>query len=119
VNPVVHLELHTGDEPGASEFYEALLGWRAERVRAGTASYLTLGAGGPVGAGVVGCGAAHPVWLPYVAVERLEEMTDRARAMGASVLLGPCEGRVGRRSVLASPCGGEIALWQPNMGSAG
>jgi uncharacterized protein len=119
VNPVVHLELHTGDGPGASEFYEALLGWRAERVRAGTASYLTLDAGGPVGAGVVGCGAAHPVWLPYVAVERLEEMTDHARSMGAAVLLGPCEGRVGRRSVLASPCGGEIALWQPYLEAAG
>jgi hypothetical protein len=116
MNPVVHLELHTGDEPAAGAFYEALLGWRPERVRAGSASYLTLAAGGPICAGVVGCGVQRPLWLPYVAVERLEEMTSRAEAMGATVLLGPREGHAGRRTVLGSPCGGEIALWEPRGG---
>lgn len=119
MNPLVHLELHTCDEPAAGAFYEALLGWRAERVREGSASYLTLGAGGPVGAGVVGCGAERPLWLPYVAVERLGEMTCRAQAMGATLLLGPREGRAGRRAVLGTPCGGEIALWEPRAASCG
>ena len=35
MNPVVHLELHTGDERRASTFYAALLDWRAERIHAG------------------------------------------------------------------------------------
>jgi uncharacterized protein len=113
MNPVVHLELHTGEAPAAGAFYESLLGWRAECVQAGSASYLTLGSGGPIGAGVVGCAAAPPLWLPYVAVDGLDEMTGRARAMGATVLLGPREGRAGRRTVLGTPCGGQIALWEP------
>jgi uncharacterized protein len=114
MNPVVHLELHTDDERGASAFYSALLGWRAQRVHAGSASYLTLGAGGAVGAGIVGCNAGRALWLPYVAVARLEEMTERAQTMGATVMLGPRRGPTGARSVLGTPCGGEIALWEPS-----
>ena len=40
--PVVHLELHTGDLPSASDLYAELCGWRAERVVAGGGSYLAL-----------------------------------------------------------------------------
>jgi predicted enzyme related to lactoylglutathione lyase len=53
------------------------------------------------------------VWLPYVEVDRIEEMTERARALGASVLLAPREGPAGWRSVISTPAGGEIALWRP------
>jgi hypothetical protein len=119
MNPVVHLELHTDRAPAAGAFYEALLGWRAECVRVGSASYLTLGSGGPIGAGVVDCDAARPLWLPYVAVDGLEEMTTRARAMGATVLLGPREGQAGRRTVLGTPCGAQIALWEPRVRDCG
>lgn len=45
-------------------------------------------------------------------------MTDRARRLGASVLLEPREGPAGWRSVLATREGGEIALWQPKRGRA-
>jgi predicted enzyme related to lactoylglutathione lyase len=119
MNPVVHLELHTDEAPAAGAFYETLLGWRAECVRVGSASYLTLGSGGPIGAGVVGCAASRPLWLPYVAVDGLEEMTRRARTMGATVLLGPCQGAAGRRTVLGTPCGGQIALWEPDPRACG
>lgn len=113
MNPLVHLELHTGDEPAAAAFYTELLGWRAQRVHAGRASYLTLGSCGPLGAGVVGCEAARPVWLPYVAVQTLDETAERACALGASVLLGPRGGPHGRRTVLSTPAGGELGLWEP------
>jgi predicted enzyme related to lactoylglutathione lyase len=49
---------------------------------------------------------------PYVEVESITEATKRARLLGASVLLEPREGPAGWRSVLATPAGGEIALWQ-------
>jgi predicted enzyme related to lactoylglutathione lyase len=113
VNPVVHLELHTGDERGASAFYAALLSWRPERVHAGTGSYLALDAGGGLGAGIVECGTERALWLPYVAVRDLEALTDRAVALGASVLLGPRAGPAGRRSVVRTPAGGEVAFWEP------
>jgi predicted enzyme related to lactoylglutathione lyase len=43
----------------------------------------------------------------------LNRMTERARDLGAAVSLEPREGPVGWRSVVATPAGGEVALWQP------
>jgi hypothetical protein len=48
----------------------------------------------------------------YVEVSRIDEATDRARKLGAAVLLAPREGPAGWRSVIATPEAGEIALWQ-------
>ena len=91
--PVVHLELHTGDHARASAFYAKLLCWRQELIEAGSGSYLALGLGGGFGGGIVECGTVRPLWLPYVQVDQIEESTERARQLGASVLLAPREGR--------------------------
>ena len=112
-NPLVHLELHTGDLPGALDFYERLCGWRPERVDCGTATYLALEIGGGLDGGIVECETRRPLWLPYVGVPEINRATERARALGARVLLEPREGPAGWRSVLAAPAGGELALWQP------
>ena len=53
------------------------------------------------------------MWLPYVEVAEIAEATDRARRAGAAVLLAPREGPAGWRSVVTTPAGGEVALWQP------
>jgi predicted enzyme related to lactoylglutathione lyase len=111
--PVVHLELHTGDLPGARALYAELCGWQTERIHAGSGSYLALELGGGLGGGMVECATRRPLWLPYVEVDRIAEATDRARLGGASVLLEPREGPAGWRSVVATPAGGEIAFWQP------
>jgi len=51
-------------------------------------------------------------WLPYVEVSEIAAATDRARRVGAAVLLEPREGPAGWRSVVSTPAGGEIAFWQ-------
>jgi predicted enzyme related to lactoylglutathione lyase len=53
------------------------------------------------------------MWLPYVEVDQVEELTGRASRLGATVLLEPREGPSGWRSVVSSPAGGEVAFWQP------
>jgi predicted enzyme related to lactoylglutathione lyase len=113
-NRLVHLELHTSDQSRALAFYAALCGWRPEQVHAGASSYtaLELG-GGDVGGGVVECGSHRSLWLPYVAVDDVGRATERARALGASVLLEPREGPAGWRSVVSEPAGAEVAFWQP------
>jgi predicted enzyme related to lactoylglutathione lyase len=112
-HPLVHLELHTGDEGSASAFYTTLLRWRAERIHACSGSYLTLDTGSDVGGGIVECGTDRACWLPYVGVEDVDVITDRALALGASVVLAPRAGAAGRRSVVRTAAGGEIAFWEP------
>ena len=112
-HPVVHLELHTGNLPRACGFYTGLFGWRLEQVRMGSGSYLTLDWGSGIEGGVVEHDTERAMWLPYVEVRDIEEATERATRLGASVELEPREGPAGWRSVVASRAGGEIALWRP------
>jgi uncharacterized protein len=109
---VVHLELHTSDRSSASAFYAQLLHWRVEQIDTPSGCYHALELGSDLGAGIVECGARGARWLPYVEVDRVDETTDRARELGAAVLLAPREGPAGWRSVIATPAAGEIALWQ-------
>lgn len=116
-NPVIHLELHTGDVRGAVDFYTQLFRWRPERIQAGGGSYLALGMGNGVGGGVVQCeGTDHPLWLPYVDVPDIARTTERARELGGDVLLAPREGPEGWRSVVSTPGAGEVAFWQSKTG---
>jgi predicted enzyme related to lactoylglutathione lyase len=110
--PVVHLELHTGDLPCARAFYAQLCDWRADRIDTRHGSYLALELGGELGGGIVECATERPLWLPYVEVSEINQATDRARTLGAAVLLEAREGPAGWRSVVATPAGGEIAFWQ-------
>jgi uncharacterized protein len=112
-NPVVHLELHTADLAGASAVYAELCGWLPELVETAAGRYLVFEFGAGLCAGMVETGARHPFWLPYVEVDRIDEATERARRLGAAVAVAPREGPVGWRSVVSTPAGGELALWQP------
>ncbi len=116
-SPIVHLELHTGDLAEAEALYAQLCGWRSERISAGGGSYLTLDLGarrsGAIGGGIVECETRRPVWLPYVEVDEVLAATERARDLGASILLAPREGPAGWRSVVATAAGAELAFWQP------
>jgi predicted enzyme related to lactoylglutathione lyase len=110
--PIVHLELHTGDLPGARAFYAGACDWRTEAVAVPRGSYEALELGGELGGGIVGCAARRPLWLPYVEVDDVREATERARRLGAAVVLEPREGPAGWRSVVAAAPAGEIAFWQ-------
>jgi uncharacterized protein len=109
---VVHLELHTGDLARARSFYEELFGWHPEPIHTRCGSYVALDLGESLDGGIVQCPTPHPLWLPYVSVEGIGEVTDRARLLGARVLLEPREGPAGWRSVVATPWAGEMALWE-------
>jgi predicted enzyme related to lactoylglutathione lyase len=110
--PVVHLELHTGDQVRASAFYARLLRWRPEAIRAASFSYLALDTGANLSGGIVECGTRRARWLPYVEVDGIDR-AERARPLGAAVLLEPREGPTGWRSVVSSVQAGDVALWEP------
>ena len=96
-----------------ARFYSALLQWQTERIDTRWGSYHALKLGSGLDGGIVECGTRAASWLPYVAVDQIEASTELARRLGARVLLAPREGPAGWRAVLATPAGGEIALWQP------
>jgi uncharacterized protein len=112
-NPVVHLELHTGNLARACSFYSRVCGWQIEQVEVEGRTYQALAWGSSLEGGIVECGTSRAVWIPYLKVSQIDEATERAHRCGASVLLGPREGRAGWRSVVQVPEGGEIAFWQP------
>ena len=103
-DPVVHLELHTGELARACAFYGGLFGWPTERI----GSYTEIGPG----RGAVECPTPRPLWLPYVEVPEIAAATKRAVELGGSVLLSPREGPEGWRSVVSAPAAGQVALWQ-------
>jgi predicted enzyme related to lactoylglutathione lyase len=111
-HPVVHLELHTPNLARACAFYRGLLGWQPQPLRAAGAAYQSWDFGAGLGGGVVECGTERALWLPYVEVSSVAAATEEALALGASVRLAPREGPAGWRSVVSTPAGGEIALWQ-------
>jgi hypothetical protein len=48
-----------------------------------------------LGGGIVECGTDRATWLPYVDVSRIDEATDLARRLGASI----CSSRARARRV--------------------
>ena len=104
---------------GVVRFYSELFAWRLRRIDAAGAAYQALELGGGVDGGVVECGTARALWLPYVEVASVLATTERARELGASVLLGPREGPAGWRSVITAPACGEVALWEHKHPSGG
>ena len=112
-NPVVHLELHSGNLARACAFYGGLFGWSTERIESEAGAYTALGLGGRVEGGVVECGTERSLWLPYVEVGEIRSATRRAAELGAKVLLEPREGPAGWRSVVSANSAGQVALWQP------
>lgn len=112
MNPVVHLELHTRDEPLARDTYARLCGWGAEHVPSGGRRYLALDLGDRLGGGIVECDTPRPLWLPYVEVAEIRAAAARACELGAALLLEPREGPAGWRAVVSTAAGGEIAFWQ-------
>lgn len=113
-HPVVHLELHTGDQSSARAFYAGLCGWRSAEIEVDDGRrYVALELGAAVGGGIVECPTRRSLWLPYVEVAEIFAATERARGLGAAVLLEPREGPAGWRSVVSTPASGEVAFWQP------
>ena len=93
-DPVVHLELHTGNRHRASDFYTRLFGWYAETVEVGRCTYVSLKLGDGIDGGVVEHDGEGSLWLPYVEVADVVEVTERACGLGAAW----CSSRVKARS---------------------
>lgn len=118
-NPFVHIELNTTDLPQAKTFYQNLFHWKLQDIAMPSVpegKYTMIHVGGGTGGGMM----KHPIpdadsaWLPYVHVDDIRATTDRARELGATVLMDVTEiTDRGWLSLLIDPTGATIGLWQP------
>ena len=124
-NPFVHVELNTTDVDKAKKFYGQLFDWKLEDV--------AMGPGGPPGllasegrytmikpgTGTGGGMLKQPVpgapsfWLAYVAVDDVAASTQKAKSLGAKIMLDVTEvPGAGWMSVIIDPVGAALGLWK-------
>ncbi|MCU1313209.1 MAG: Glyoxalase/bleomycin resistance protein/dioxygenase [Acidobacteriaceae bacterium] len=113
-NPFVHLELNTPDLAKAKAFYGELFGWEFQDMSmVPSGIYSTFKPSEGPGGGMMSMPDGKPGWLSYVGVSNIQESTDKARALGATILMGPHPiPDVGSFTVLNDPTGCTIALFQ-------
>ena len=116
-NPFVHIELNTQDVAESKDFYSKLFDWKIQDVPMGDEPYTIIGVGeGGAGGGIF----KHPMpgapsfWLPYVLVDDVKASTDRAKALGATVIKDVTEvGDAGWLSIIQDPQSAVLGLWKP------
>ncbi len=118
-------ELMTTDPDKAGKFYAAVFGWEPHSVDMGGGNTYTLfhrpGTKGPnnqpIGAGGMmksPPGVPHSFWLTYVAVENADQATDKAKRLGARVVVPPTDiPNVGRFACWMDPQQASIAVLAP------
>ena len=113
-------ELATRDTKAATAFYTALFGWTAKVGGAGTPMEYTefLNQGTP-GVGMMAMPDMVPsdvpaYWMPYFQVVNCDTSAERARTLGATLLLDPTDiPNTGRFSVVRDPQGAAFAVFTP------
>jgi predicted enzyme related to lactoylglutathione lyase len=118
-NPFVHLELATPDLGKAKAFYEGLFGWQfADQDMGQMGVYSTFKPASGPGGGAYSMPGMAPGWLAYVGVEDIDESTEKARTLGATIVRDVTEiPHVGWMSILVDPTGATIALFEPAPGT--
>jgi predicted enzyme related to lactoylglutathione lyase len=105
-NPFVWFDLRTPARDAAERFYSSLLGWQV-----GDGGALAAG-GAPWGVVAEDRELDTARWLPYIQVEDLDEATDRAVELGATVVQPRTAGPAGFFTTISDPTGAQVALWQ-------
>jgi predicted enzyme related to lactoylglutathione lyase len=108
--PFVFFDLRTPDVAESRAFYTRLFGWTATD---GPAPMIE--DDGVPWAGFTPLAADDtrpPQWVPYAPVGDLDQATEEAIALGATLVRGRTELPVGSLTVIEDPAGATIVLWQ-------
>lgn len=115
------VELATTDGEAAKQFYTGLFGWAFNDNPIGPEMVYTMlkEDGKDVGAlykmpAEMTSQGIPPNWLSYVSVASADESTEKAKALGGTVLKEPFDVfDIGRMAVIQDPTGAVFAVWQP------
>jgi uncharacterized protein len=116
-NPFIHVELHTHDPDRAKKFYTELFDWKLEDVP--DMDYTIIKVGEGTGGGMMKSAMppdARPQRAPYVLVDDIASSTEKAKSLGATLLIDIMEIRdMGRFSIFLDPTDAAFALREPKM----
>ncbi|MQA31057.1 MAG: VOC family protein [Luteitalea sp.] len=116
-NAFVHVELNTNDIVKAKTFYSQLFNWELEDVPMGpSGQYTMIKPGKGTGGGML----THPqpgatsAWLAYVEVEDVAAALQKAKSLGAKVMVEMTEvPGAGWMGIFVDPTGATLAVWKP------
>ena len=110
-------ELVSSDPAKSAEFYTAIGGFDVKSMdMPGMGTYTTLESDGKPRAGVVKppMDGVPQMWTPYVQVTNADQTAEKAKKLGATILVPPTSvPTVGRFAILSDPQGGVIGILQP------
>lgn len=113
-NPFCYMQLHTRDAARARAFYREMFDWVIEEP-ADSATYAEVDPLEGPGAGVLQVEGPSAFWLPYVQVVDVEDAVQRARGLGAEVVLPTSQvPQKGTYAIVRDPTGATFALWKPS-----
>lgn len=112
-------ELTTTDVEDAKRFYGEVVGWEARDMDMGSNGTYTIFSSG--GADRAGCMPRPPQaqdvppnWMTYIGTADVDATLEKAKSLGANVLMGPADvPTVGRLAVFADPTGAVVGLFSP------
>ena len=115
LDPVVHLELHTGNLASASDFYTRLFGWDARTMPMGPGAPYTMFQkdGKSVGGMWVippEMKDVPPHWMVYFAVDDCDGKLATATGLGARTIVPPTDIPPGRFAVLSDHAGAVFSV---------
>jgi predicted enzyme related to lactoylglutathione lyase len=110
-NPFAHIELNTDDVSKAKKFYKRLFQWKLGPMGP---DYTMIDVGRGTGGGMQkkAMPEAPTMWLPYVEVEDVKKTIDKARKLGAGIVVEHMDiGEMGSIGVFTDPSGASIGVW--------
>jgi len=113
-NTFCWIDLGAGNAAGAKAFYGGLLGWEFDDLPTGEeGTYSICRLGGKAVAGLYDR-AERPGWGSYIKVADVDQATERARELGAEVLVEPFDAPGGGRvATVRDPAGAAVSLSRP------
>jgi predicted enzyme related to lactoylglutathione lyase len=108
-------ELYTSDAKKAGNFYANLFGWSRESMQTPTGEYTIFKKGDVQAAGMMQISkemaAMPPHWMVYFAVDDSDRAVEKAKGMGAQVMVPPTDiPNIGRFAILNDPQGADFAV---------
>jgi hypothetical protein len=110
----VHLELNTSNLENAKSFYKEMFQWTFQDMDMGpSGTYSVFKPDEGPGGGMMSMPQAPTQWLPYIGVDDIKSATEKAKSLGATMMMENHEvPEMGWFSIFTDPTGAMVAIWQ-------